>query len=105
MRILFLPFLVLMSIPLAACAAGGAASPAPASDVSPAPPREAVFTWDSVPGEGGARRYRLFVPASYDGSEAAPLLVMLHGCTQDPDDFARGTRMNRVAEEHEMLVA
>ncbi|MET0397011.1 MAG: PHB depolymerase family esterase [Longimicrobiaceae bacterium] len=93
----------LMSLPIAACAAG--TPPAPASDPAPAT-RASSFDWHTLAGpDGGGRRYRLFVPASYDGERPAPLLVMLHGCTQDPDDFARGTRMNEVAEEHGLLVA
>ena len=47
----------------------------------------------------GSRPYKLFVPAR-TGVEPRPLLVMLHGCSQDPDDFARGTRMNALAQEH-----
>ena len=32
------------------------------------------------------------------------LIVMLHGCTQSPEDFAAGTGMNLLAEEHRLLI-
>lgn len=50
----------------------------------------------------GPRAYKLFIPRR--GRSAMPLVVMLHGCTQDPDDFARGTRMNHLADERGFLV-
>jgi poly(hydroxyalkanoate) depolymerase family esterase len=52
----------------------------------------------------GSRTYKVYVPSSYAG-RALPVVVMLHGCTQDPDDFAAGTRMNELAEEQSFLVA
>jgi poly(hydroxyalkanoate) depolymerase family esterase len=52
----------------------------------------------------GRRQYRLYMPAGA-ASEPLPLLVMLHGCTQDADDFATGTQMNALAERHRFFVA
>jgi len=52
----------------------------------------------------GERRYKIYIPGSYNESTPIPLVVMLHGCTQDPDDFARGTRMNELAEVKRVLL-
>jgi poly(hydroxyalkanoate) depolymerase family esterase len=63
------------------------------------------WEWHTHTGDAGTRRYRLFVPAGVDATHPAPLVVMLHGCTQDPDDFARGTRFNEAAAEARVIVA
>lgn len=74
-------------------ASGTKASPAPGSFT------EARFT-----GRAGSRTYKVYVPAGADAGVALPLVVMLHGCTQSPDDFAAGTRMNDWAERDGFLV-
>src|SRR5215208_4117180 len=53
----------------------------------------------------GPRNFKIYIPSSYDKTKAAPLVVVLHGCTQDPDDIARGTRFNALADERGFLVA
>lgn len=63
------------------------------------------FEWHDFTLGTHGRRYKLYVPGGYDAARPAPLVVMLHGCTQDPDDLARGTRMNEIAERTGALVA
>lgn len=50
------------------------------------------------------RKYKLYVPADARANDL-PLIVMLHGCKQSPDDFAAGTRMNELAARYGFFVA
>jgi poly(hydroxyalkanoate) depolymerase family esterase len=84
-------------------ASGGLAHLSPA----PAPvtvPDGAQFLSATFSNQAGSRPYKLYVPSDYRG-QPVPLVVMLHGCSQSPDDFAVGTRMNEVAEAYTCLVA
>ncbi|MGH7185793.1 MAG: alpha/beta hydrolase family esterase, partial [Pseudomonadota bacterium] len=67
-------------------------------------PPDGRFITGSYSNHAGGRIYKLYIPSGYQG-QAVPLVVMLHGCTQSPDDFATGTRMNVLAEENTCLVA
>ena len=62
------------------------------------------WTTGAALGPGGARRWRLYSPPGLQPGERLPLLVMLHGCTQDADAFAASTGMNRLAARERCLV-
>ena len=61
------------------------------------------FTRGSFTNAHGMRDYWLYVPSGYEEQDV-PLIVMLHGCRQDAEDFAVGTRMNVLAEREAFLV-
>lgn len=67
-------------------------------------PDGASFALRRFTSKAGVREFKLYVPASAS-KKPRGLILMLHGCTQNPDDFAAGTNMNAVAEAHGLLVA
>lgn len=68
---------------------------APAGDSMPERSRMLTGTFTNG---AGTRRYKTCLPSRHV-AHGLPLIVMLHGCRQNPDDFAAGTRMNQLAEE------
>jgi poly(hydroxyalkanoate) depolymerase family esterase len=71
---------------------------------APAPDLGERFLRRAYRGPAGALNYRLYIPADHERRELA-LVLMLHGCLQDPEDFACGTKMNDLAEEFGLIVA
>jgi poly(hydroxyalkanoate) depolymerase family esterase len=81
--------------------------PAAAPKAPDAPPAHGFgerFASRTYRGPAGSLNYRLYVPADHRERDLA-LLLMLHGCTQNPEDFALGTRMNDLADEFGLIVA
>jgi poly(hydroxyalkanoate) depolymerase family esterase len=80
----------------------------PSSQAVPAPDAPGRFIQDEFVFAGSTYLYRLYVPSvttTADGQPAAmPLVVLLHGCTQNALDFATGTAMNELANEQGCLV-
>jgi poly(hydroxyalkanoate) depolymerase family esterase len=75
-------------------------APPSTSDIVPEGTRFIAGTFSNA---AGSRTYKLFIP-SRSRRQQLPLIIMLHGCTQSPDDFAAGTRMNFLAEERNCFV-
>ena len=85
-------------------AAGGMPMRGPLSGQADPVPAGAQFLSLTYSAAQGGRNYRLYIPANRP-ARPLPLIVMLHGCTQTPEDFALGTGMNALAEEFGCLIA
>jgi len=52
----------------------------------------------------GGRDYALHLPEGAPPAGGRPLVVLLHGCTQDAEDIARGTRLHEAAGRRGWMV-
>ena len=68
------------------------------------PGGEGEFSSHTFAFKGGNLSYMLYVPPHVAGRDLA-LVLMLHGCNQNPRDFANGTQMNRIADEFGLIIA
>jgi poly(hydroxyalkanoate) depolymerase family esterase len=80
------------------------AAPVPPPEAEPALDLGERFLRRTYRGAAGSLAYRLYVPAGHERRDLA-LVLMLHGCTQNPEDFAVGTQMNALADEFGFIVA
>lgn len=62
-------------------------------------------TWaaGSATNAAGTRAYKVWIPTGYAAGSQLPMILMLHGCTQNPDDFAAGTQMNNYADQYKFF--
>lgn len=73
------------------------------AQTQPVVAHNAQFTDKPYSCTSGSRSYRLYVPASAPEGVSG-VVMMLHGCTQTPDDFAIGTGMNALADQYGFVV-
>ncbi|MBT9510781.1 MAG: PHB depolymerase family esterase [Acidovorax sp.] len=84
--------------------------PASTGHTTPPPPAEPAGSFTRIATRAhpearhGPDHYHLYVPPGASAGRPMPLVLMLHGCTQDPVDFATGTGMNAAAAPANALV-
>ena len=67
-----------------------------------------AFAWKgwlaSAPWVWPSREYLVYVPAGYSRWRRRPLVVLLHGCRQKPEDIAAATRIAALADRNGWLL-
>ncbi|MBC7281991.1 PHB depolymerase family esterase [Hoeflea sp.] len=95
---------VLKQLSTARSIAAEARSRSEGRPATPRVPEGAHYVERTHRSAAGSRRYKLYMPANKT-KQPAGLVVMLHGCSQTPDDFAKGTHMNALGEKHGLVIA
>ena len=99
------PAIILLCV-AALALAGGALAVWRARRIRRGPPRTEAgrFLARSYTNAQGTRSFKVFLPPGRARAGPVPLIVMLHGCAQDADDCALGSRLNELAAAHTFVV-
>ncbi len=62
-----------------------------------------TWTTESHKGIYGTRTYKVYVPKTLIKNKKSPVVVMLHGCQQNAQDFATGTRIEKWADKEKFI--
>lgn len=62
------------------------------------------FETGSYQGFLGGRNYKVYIPASLEKGKKSPVVMMIHGCEEDAESFAAGTRIVKWAEKEKFIV-
>lgn len=52
----------------------------------------------------GKRNFKVYLPKNFSTKVQLPIVVMLHGCQQDADEFAKGTKILKWADKEKFIV-
>lgn len=63
-----------------------------------------VFESGRYSGIFGTRNYKVYIPKNLAKNKKAPVVVMIHGCEQNAEEFANGTRIARWADKEKFIV-
>jgi polyhydroxybutyrate depolymerase len=105
-RRLLLVLAPVVALLAAACSGDGASGPASATAGMKANPTSlpSGVSTGRLTSDGRERTYRLYVPSSYDGASAVPLVIVLHGGGGTAESIAATTRFDAESERGGFIV-
>ncbi|WP_222272371.1 extracellular catalytic domain type 1 short-chain-length polyhydroxyalkanoate depolymerase [Modestobacter marinus] len=72
---------------------------------NPARPGSGRWLRASHSGPAGSRSYDVYLPAGHRRSTPVPLVMLLHGCNQNPEEFVAATRFAALADRNGFVIA
>jgi poly(3-hydroxybutyrate) depolymerase len=76
----------------------------PSGPTATAHPTSAPGAWQTFSISGSGAQYKVYTPSKYNKQQKVPLIMMLHGCTQNMNIFSDSTQYAGLAEAQNFIV-